>query len=95
MFLEAIFVLTVLGISQQQLDCSSSEDGQLRLQGGTEYAGRVEYCTRDRRGDLQEHHWLTVCAIGLDMLQATAICHRLNYTNSSFTGKKLHVYFRI
>ena len=89
MLVQVIAILLVLhSSSSQDIPCASSDEGRLRLQGGTSYAGMVEACTNTRRGDIS-FFWVTVCTIGFGQVQAAAVCRRLGFTNTSFTGKTI------
>ena len=56
----------------------SCSDGDVRLRGGTEFAGRVEVCDNET--------WGTICDRGWNYEDARVICTQLNLTSDNLMG---------
>ena len=73
---------------QDQKICDETQLRRVRLQGGTEYAGRVEICWQNNG----TYQWLTVCLTRWGLPETVAACSQLKYTNTFALGE-LNGYF--
>ena len=80
----ALVLLALPGSQELDDDCTVNQRRDVRLRGGTEYAGRVEVCWSEYSGT--SYKWWSVCTDMWGIDEARAVCQNLNYTNSKVIG---------
>ena len=93
MFLQltlALVLLALPGSPQLDDDCTVNQRRDVRLRGGTEYAGRVEICWEINRSVQAEYKWQSVCDNMWGFDEARVVCDQLDYTNSTVAGRTVH-----
>ena len=81
----AVYISFVNGQQDSMDACREGLSGRLRLQGGTEYAGRLEVCWNNN--GKSRYQWMTVCDSRWGRRETIAACNQLNYNNTQYMGE--------
>ncbi len=71
----ALSIIWLAGLVVNSSGQNCSLEGDVRLRGGTQFAGRVEVCGANGT-------WGTICDRGWDHNDARVICNQLNHTDN-------------